>query len=450
MSTRRDFLKTGAVAATTLAATTAAIFPDELPLMRSVHAAGMERIRVGMIGCGGRCGGAANEILQAGEDVRLAAMTDAFESRMENKRAWFAENYAEQFEVTDATAFHGTDGYRGVIENSDVVLIACASKFHPYYAREAIRAGKHVFVEKPSAIDPAGIVALREAFDLAEEKNLSMVAGLQSRFENRYRETIEQIHNGLIGDVITMQAMFLRGPYVIAPRLTDRPMTETEFQYWNWYHFRWLSGDDVIQSLVHNMDRVAWILGEQMPKWCFSLAGRSTSFGENYGDMFDHHAVVYEYENGPAVYALCQTRDGCYGNSGDIVRGSKGTCWLDHGSIRDLSGKEIWKFAGQWNNPYLDEQISLAQSIRDGKPINSGYHAVNSTLSGVMGQLASYVGSVVTWEQMESSTFEWEPAWDVASMEMVPPVEPIEDGKAGLDRDYPLPIPGVTRYPGIG
>ena len=441
MSTRRDFLKNGAA--------TAAILGG-MSLARSAHAQGSDAIRVGMIGCGSRCGGAASQILQAGPDVKLAAMTDVFRDRMENKRSWFAENAPEQFAVTDETSFSGLDGYKGVIESSDVVLIACASKFHPYYAREALKAGKHVFVEKPHAIDPPGCAALREAATIAEEKGLSLVSGLQSRFETRYQRTIEQIHNGIIGDVINMQVMFLRGPYQTEVRPSGRKMTETEYQFWNWYHFRWLSGDDVPQSLVHNMDRVAWILHEKMPDWCFGIGGRSSSFGEIYGDMFDHHTVIYEYKNGPMVCAMCQTRDGCYANSGDIVRGAKGTCWLDYGSIRDLSGKEIWKFSEPNNNPYLDEQKALVQSVRDGKPINSGYHMVNSVLSTIVGQFAVFSGTAVSWDQVANTDFQWEPAWDKISLDMDPPVRPIDDGKTGADRNYPLPIPGVTRYSWMG
>ena len=295
--------------------------------------------------------------------------------------------------VDDAHWFVGFDGYQKVIDSADVVLIACASKFHPMYAEAAIKAGKHVFVEKPHAIDPVGCRRMDAVCDLAKQKNLSIVSGLQSRFDNGWQETVKRIHDGAIGDVVAMQSMFLRGPYRSVDR--DPELTEIQYQFSNWYHFRWLSGDDVPQSLVHNVDRMSWIMKEEMPTWAFGLAGRSASFGEVYGDMFDHHTVVYEYKSGARLYALCRTEVGCYDNSGDIIMGTKGQCHLDKCEIR---GETNWKFEGQRNNPYLAEQKALIDSVRDGKPINSGYHMVNSTMIGILGQIACYTGKDTTWE----------------------------------------------------
>ena len=269
-----------------------------------------------------------------------------------------------------------------MIESVDVVLIACASKFHPMYAEAALRAGKHVFVEKPHGIDPVGVRRMQAAADLAKQKNLSLLSGLQSRFHNGYREAVQRIHDGAIGKVVAMQVMFLRGPYQIVKR--NPAYSETQYQFSNWYHFCWLSGDDVTQSLVHNMDRAAWILKEEMPAWCFGLGGRSASFGDAYGDMYDHHTVVYEYASGTRVYALCRTQNNCYGNSGDIIMGTKGQC--DLGSCR-ISGETNWHFKGPHNNPYVDEQRALIESVRNGKPINSGSYMAGSTMSTVLGSI---------------------------------------------------------------
>jgi predicted dehydrogenase len=268
---------------------------------------------------------------------------------------------------------------------------------------------------------------------LAKQKGVSIVSGLQSRFDNGYRECVRRIHDGQIGDVVAIQSMFLRGPYQTVGRAAG--LTETQYHFWNWYHFRWLSGDDVPQSLVHNMDRVAWILKEEMPTSCFGLAGRSTSFGEIYGDMFDHHSVVYEYAHGARVYALCQTRNGTYGNSHDVVMGTKGTCYLGEGRIE---GEKKWKFKGPYNNPYDTEQKALVDSILSGNPINSGYHMARSTLSTVMGQMACYTGKQVTWDEAQKSNLQWGPAPDVANFETPPPTKPDPTG------NYPLPIPGIT------
>lgn len=424
-TTRRGFLKTTAAGALAL---------SPLTIARGAHAAGDETIRIGMIGCGGRCTGAAAQSLLAGPYVKLVAMCDLFEDRVQAARNNLRREAKDQVQVDDDHCFVGFDGYQKVIDSADVVLIACASKFHPMYAEAAIKAGKHVFVEKPHAIDPVGCRRMQAVCDLAKEKNLSIVSGLQSRYHAGYQETVKRIHEGAIGDVVSMQAMFLRGPYQTVSR--NPKYTETQYQFSNWYHFLWLSGDDVPQSLVHNMDRVAWILKEEMPAWCFGLAGRSTSFGEVYGDMFDHHTVVYEYASGPRVYALCQTRNGTYGNSSDIVTGTKGVCYL--GPCR-IEGETKWQFEGPHNNPYEAEQKALIEAVRSGQPINSGYHMVNSTLSTVMGQIACYQGTAVKWDEAAKSNLQFGPSPDESSFETPPPSKPDAAG------NYPLPVPGLTR-----
>jgi myo-inositol 2-dehydrogenase/D-chiro-inositol 1-dehydrogenase len=425
VSTRRGFLKATAAGAAALGG---------LSIARGAHAEGSQVVKIGMIGCGGRCSGAAAQSLMAGPDVKLVAMYDVFEDRVKAARKRLAQMHPNQVAVDDNHCFHTFDGYKKVIESVDVVLIACASKFHPMYAEAGIKAGKHVFVEKPHAIDPVGCRRMQAAADLAKEKKLSIVSGLQSRFHKGFQETVQRIHDGAIGNVVAIQSMFLRGPYQTVAR--NPKYSETQYQFSNWYHFCWLSGDDVPQSLVHNMDRVAWIMKEEMPKWAFGLAGRSTSFGEVYGDMFDHHTVVYEYASGTRVYAMCQTRNGCYGNASDIVMGSKGVCHL--GACK-ITGETNWQFAGPHNNPYDDEQKALIESVRSGKPINSGYHMANSTMSTVLGQIACYSGKETTFDQVAKSDFQFGPPPDEASFETPPPVKPDATG------NYPLPVPGITK-----
>ncbi len=425
--TRRDFLRVSAAGAATVAG---------LSIARSAHAAGDEMVKIGMIGCGGRCSGAAAESLRAGPYVKLVAMYDVFEDRVQRSRKNLLGHFPDQVQVDDDHCFSDFKGYQKVIDSVDVVLIACASKFHPMYAEAAIKAGKPVFVEKPHAIDPVGCRRMQAVCDLAKEKGLSIVSGLQSRFHAGFQETVKRIHDGAIGDIVSMQSMFLRGPYQTVAR--NPAYTETQYQFSNWYHFCWLSGDDVPQSLVHNMDRVAWIMKEEMPKWCFGLAGRSTSDEEVHGDMFDHHTVVYEYASGTRVYALCQTRNGCYGNSSDIVMGTKGVCHL--GACR-IEGENPWAFPReQQNNPYAAEQKALIDSVREGKPINSGYHMANSTMSTVMGQLACYSGKATNWDEVVKSDFQFGPSPDEASFDTPPPVKPDANGK------YPLPVPGFWNW----
>ncbi len=429
-TSRRRFLKDSATIAAGAALGT-------LALQRSVHAAGDGTIKIGMIGSGGRCGGAATESMHASPDVKLVAMCDLFESRVRGKRDLLKQMLPEQVQVDDDHCFVGFDGYQKVINEADVVLIACASKFHPMYAEAAIKAGKHVFVEKPHGIDPVGVRQMKSACELAEKKGLSLLSGLQSRFDSGYRETVKRIHDGAIGDIVAMQAMFLRGPYQLERRPEN--ISEVQYQFYNWYHFKWLSGDDVPQSLVHNVDRMRWIMNEESPKWAFGLAGRSGSFGEVYGDMYDHDTVVYEFESGTRLYALCRTTYNCYNNAGDIIMGTKGTCYLDRCEIQ---GETKWKFPrDQRNNPYQAEQAALIEAVKKNEPINSGYHMVDSTMTTVMGQMTCYTGQPVQYEEAYNSKLQYLPAPQDASFSIKPPTTPDASG------NYPLPMPGTTTIP---
>jgi len=214
-------------------------------------------------------------------------------------------------------------------------------------------------------------------------------------------------------------------------------LTETEYQFSNWYHFRWLSGDDVSQSLVHNLDRMRWVLREENPTWCFGLGGRSTSFGEVFGDMFDHGTVVYEFDSGPRLYALCQTRAGCHAKWDDILMGTKGVCYWSNCRIE---GETNWSYEGPRNNEHTEEQKILIGSIRENQPVNNGDTMIDSTVTGIMGQIACYTGKPVTWKEMMDADFEFEPKVEEVTLDMDPPVRVDDTG------NYPLPIPGVTNY----
>ena len=428
---RRHFLKTGAAVGTTLAA--------GLSLNRSVHAQGKEEIKIGMIGSGGRCGGAAWESMNSDPCVKLVAMCDVFEDRVKEKRNALRGDLPDQVRCPDEHCFWDFEGYKKVIELSDVVLIACASKFHPMYAEAAIKAGKHVFVEKPSAIDPAGIHRLEAACKLAAEKGLSVMSGLQSRWSLAWQDIMERIHGDEIGDIIAMQSMFLRGPYNLVARKPG--LSETEYQFSNWYHFNWLSGDDVTQSLVHNVDRMGWAMKNELPEWAFATAGRSGSFGEVYGDMFDHASVVYEYKSGVRLYALCRTTVNCYNNSSDVIMGSKATCLLGESRFVKRNGEEIYRYRGPNNNPYQTEQDELIKSVKSGTPINCGDFMCSSTMVGILGQIAAYQGNAVTYKDAYNADFHFggiEP--DGVSMATEPPSFLDETG------NYPIPLPGQSRF----
>jgi len=424
--TRRNFLKTSAVAASAAAVGT-------LDLSRSAHAAGSDIIKVGMIGCGGRNSGAAGQALSADPGARLVAMCDVLRERVDKALGVLRQAKGDQVMVDNDHCFSGFDGYKHVIEASDVVVIANAAKFHPFHAMAAIQAGKHVFVEKPHGIDPRSVKLMQKACDLAKEKKLCIVSGLQSRFHEGYIETIQRIQDGAIGDIVSIEENFLRAPYRVTERKPE--YSELIWQVSTQYHFRWLSGDDVPQSLVHNMDRSSWVLGNAVPIKCHGLGGRSTMVEPIYGDVFDHHSVVYEFDKGVRVYAFCRTTVGCYDENSSLISGSKGKASVMHCRIW---GETSWRWRGQCD-PYQTEHDELFAGIRSGNPVDCGDYMARSTMIGVMGQISCYTGKEVSWEEINASDFSYPPLPEECHDGMEPPTKPGENGS------YPVPAPGRTK-----
>jgi len=424
--TRRDFLKASTVVAS-------AAVSGVLDINRSIFAAGSNIIRVGMIGCGGRNAGAAAQALTADSGARLVAMCDIFMDRVKGKRRALKEQKPDQVMVDDDHCFTGFDGYKHVVESSDVVLIANAAKFHPLHAMTAIQAGKHVFVEKPHGIDPVGVKLMQRAAELAKQKRLCLVSGLQSRYHTGYAETVQRIHDGAIGDVVAIEENFLRPPYGVINRQPG--LSELQWQCSTQYHFRWLSGDDVPQSLVHNLDRSSWVMHNKAPLKCHGLGGRSSMIEPIYGDVFDHHSVVYEFESGVPIYAFCRTTTGCHDSTSSIVLGSKGKASVLGYRIW---GETNWRWQGRCD-PYQREHDILFAAIRSGNPVNNGDYMTRSTMITVMGQISCYTGKQVTWEQINQSDFYYPPRPEDCRDDMEPPV------KVDADGSYPVPKPGFTK-----
>lgn len=423
ITSRRHFLTTSAMAASGAAV-----------IARGAYAGGGDTIRIGMIGCGGRCTGAAHEALKADSGTRLVAMCDLFADRIQAKLQVLKKQHPDQVSVDDAHCFTGLEGYKRVIESADVVLIACAAKFHSMYAKAALEAGKHVFVEKPHAIDPAGIKVLTQAVEIANQKKLGLLSGLQSRFHASIKETMQRIHDGQIGEIVAIEENFIRGPYGSIHR--PEKGTELEIQYGNQYRFSWLCGDDVTQSLVHNLDRATWAMRETPPVKCHGLGGRSTSH-DLLGDVFDHHTVVYHYANGVRLYANTRTTQNCYNENSSIIMGSKGIAYPLDGRI---TGERAWQWSGPRESPYDVEHKEFFKSIRAGSPINCGAYMPRSTLVAIMGQLSCYSGKEVTWDAASNSDFCFAPPPQSCTWDMMPPT--VADAK-GV---YPVcATPGVSK-----
>lgn len=424
-SNRRQFLRSSAAAA-------AVVSVGVLDVGRYAHAAGSDIVRVGMIGCGGRNTGAGAQALMADKGARLVAMCDIFMDRVRGARESIRNVCGEAVEVSDDHCFTGFDAYRRVIELSDVVCIANAAKFHPLHSLRAIEAGKHVFVEKPHGIDPAGLKVMARACVLAREKGLSVVSGLHSRYHPGYAETVARIRDGAIGEIVSIEENFLRAPYGVTERRAG--LSELEWQCSTQYHFRWLSGDDVPQSLVHNMDRASWVMGDAVPVKCHGLGGRSSMVEPVYGDVFDHHSVVYEFPGGVRAYAFCRTTTGCYDESSSLIFGSKGRANV---TACRIEGENRWRWQGQ-GDPYQIEHDRLFAGIREGRPVNNGDYMVQSTLMTVMGQISCYTGREVSWEEINASDFFYGPRPEDCHDGMEPPTRP------GADGSYPVYVPGRT------
>ena len=401
---------------------------------RWVHAAGDDILRVGLVGCGGRGCGAAVNAMNADPQAHVVAVADVFEDKAQVGRTQLQKAKPDQTKIDDDHCFAGFDGYKKVLDSDiDVVLIATSSRFHPEYLMAAVEAGKHVFIEKPHAVDAPGIKTVVEAAKLAKEKGLCLLSGLCWRYHTGVQETMKRVLDGAIGDVVAVQECYMRPPY----RLTTRAegLTELEWQLRNWYHFNWLSGDDILQSLVHSLDKAGWVTGDKPPVCAFGVGGRSQCFEPHFGDQFDHNAISYEYENGVRVFGFSRAQASVFNQTSDLILGTKGSCdVLKH----EITGETKWKYEGPKCNMYDAEHVALFQAIRQGTPLNSGDYMVNSTMLGLLGRMVCYTGKRITWQEALDSQEVLGPAevnWDTK-----PPVGPGEDGT------YPCPIPGFTEF----
>ncbi|MCP5517517.1 MAG: Gfo/Idh/MocA family oxidoreductase [Verrucomicrobiales bacterium] len=424
---RRGFLRTSGLL-------TGATALGALPLSRGVHAAAPEVIRIGLIGCGGRGTAAARNAMNAGPDVRLVALADLFDERLQECLTEVRAARPAQVDVPPARCFTGFDAYREVLASGvDAVLVAPTSHFIPAIFEAAVAAGKHVFCEKPHGIDIPGLKRSMAAAETAKRRGLSVVSGLCWRYDTGVLETMARIHEGAIGEIVAIQETYVGRPYIVRER---RPgQGEMEWQLWNWYHFNWLSGDQTAQQLVHSLDKASWALGDRPPLKAWGLGGRQTCLGPESGDQFDHQAVVFEYPEGVRVFGFTRDQPDCWNNTSDYIIGTKGRCDLLNFRIQ---GETNWRYEKSRENMYDLEHRALFNAIRRGEPINNGHYMCLSSALGIMAQMACYSGSVVTYEdamQSERSFALPRYGWDVD-----PPVKP------GLDGRYPTAMQGGAEY----
>jgi predicted dehydrogenase len=388
-TTRREFLKTAALASGTL------VIP------RNAHAASSDLLKVGLIGCGGRGTGAATQALNADKNVQLFAMADAFEDRLQQslRQLKKEKDVAAKVAVTPEHCFVGFDAYKQVIDCCDVVLLCTPPHFRPLHLKAAVEAGKHVFAEKPCAVDAPGVRSVLATAELAKKKGVSLVAGHQQRYSFGLREMVHRVHGGAIGEVLSLQANDFRGPIWVRPRESD--WSDMTWHMRNWYYFTWLSGDFNVEQHVHMLDLASWLKGEY-PIKAIGSGGRAVRTGEEYGHIYDHFAIIYEYADGARLYAQCRQQAGCASDISLHVIGSKGRA---ERAKRDLliTGENPWKYAGPQNEPLQTEHDELFASIRNGQPINNGEYLAKSTLVAIQGRMAAYTGQVITWDMAMDS-----------------------------------------------
>ena len=413
-ASRREFLSTSAAVAATLAAAPA------------VHAAGGDTLRVGLVGCGGRGTGAAGQALRADRNVKLVALADAFADRLQSCLDTLKKtaDVAAKVDVPPDRCFVGFDAYKDVVAASDVVLLCTPPQFRPLHLRACVEAGKHVFAEKPVAVDAPGVRAVLAACEEAKRKGLSIVSGLCLRYDAGFREAVHRLHDGAVGDVVTLFANDYRSGRWAKPRQPG--WTDMQYQTRNWYNFTWLSGDFNVEQHVHFLDVCAWVMREEYPARAIGMGGRSALIGHQYGNIYDHFSVVYEYQNGARLVSSCRQQPGCKTDLSCRVLGAKGRAVLSErtGGIVIRNGGE-WVFDGPANEMYQAEHDELFAAIRAGKPVNNGTYMAKSTLQAIMGRMAAYTGQQVTWEMALRSKEDLTPPrydWDVRLSDPAPAV----------------------------
>ena len=403
--TRRGFLATsGSLTAAVVAAGAAASvvgFGGGLLAPRPARAANSSsarRLKIGVIGCGGRGTGAAINMLEASDDVEIVAIGDMFPDRIAGARQELAkldEPMLGRVKVTDDTVFTGFDAYKKVLASGvDVVILATPPGFRPTHFAAAVDAGKHVFMEKPVAVDPAGVRKVTAAAKLAGEKKLSVVTGTQRRHEACYLEAMKRVQDGAIGKVLAANVYWNQGSLWMNERQPN--WSDMEWQLRNWLYFTWLSGDHICEQHVHNLDAAAWFMGDS-PKSASGQGGRQVRISPAYGHGFDHFAVDFEYADGRRVSSYCRQIDGCSNQVEEIIYGTDGTMKLSSGRA-EIMGKNAWKWKGEQLNPYVQEQKDLVASIMGGAYLNEGERIAKNTMMAIMGRMSAYTGKNVSWD----------------------------------------------------
>ncbi len=430
---RRDFVKQGTMLAGGIMA---------MPLVSNAGYFNSvdDTIKIAVIGCGGRGTGATMQALSTKQNVKLVAMADAFRDRVDKSLKSLMDdddaNVKDRIAVTEDTKFVGFDAYKQVIPLADVIIIATPPGFRPIHFEEAINQGKHVFMEKPVATDPAGVKKVLEVAEIAKKKKLNVVVGLQRHYETSYRELYKRAQDGMIGDITSGQVYWNNDGVWVRPRQPGQ--TEMEYQMRNWYYFNWLCGDHITEQHIHNIDVMNWFKGAY-PVKAQGMGGRQVRTGKEYGEIYDHHFVEFHYADGSVLNSQCRHIKGTYSRVDELLVGTKGVIKCGAGEISS-KGKTLYKFDNsKGNNPYQTEHDELFAAIEKGEfKFADAENGAKSTLSSVIGRMATYSGQVIEFDQALNSGISIQPK--KYAFDAPPPVLPDENGF------YPIATPGVTKY----
>ena len=407
-----------------------------LSVARAANAIGGDTIRVGLVGCGGRGTGAAIQALNTtGGGVKLTAVADVFEDNLNGALDAIGNEHADKVEVDDRK-FVGCEAFVDVMDSDcDLVILATPPGFRPLHFEAAVKAGKHVFMEKPVASDAPGVRRVLEANKIAKEKNLGVQVGLQRRHEFRYNETIDRLRDGAIGDVMLTRVYWNGAGVWIRPRKPDQ--TELEYQMRNWYYFNYLSGDHIVEQHIHNLDVSNWLM-DAYPVEAQGVGGRQVRTSDQTGQIYDHHMVEFTYDNGVKMLSQCRHQRNCWNSVEEFAHGTEGTCDLSAAKIMDASGKVTWQSDAKETNGkgWQQEHYDFFAALRAGERPNEVEYGAKSTMTAILGRMATYSGNVVKWDDALGRGKPLADFDSLTSFDAEAPVQPLDDGS------YPVPQPG--------
>ena len=432
-NTRRTFCKQTAAATTGILAST-------LPLDAMSNVYDNKKLKLALIGCGGRGSGAAVQALTADDKVELYAMADAFRDRIDSSLNGIKEHFdgSKNIDVKEKNMFTGFDAYKKAIDLCDVVILTTPPGFRPLHFEYAINNDKHVFMEKPLATDAPGIRRVLEVAKIAKDKKLNVVVGLQRHYQDKYITLYNKVVNGDIGKIVSGQVYWNDGGVWVKKRKPSQ--SELEYQMRNWYYFTWLCGDHILEQHIHNIDVANWFIGDY-PISAQGMGGREVRNGIDHGQIFDHHFVEFTYASGAVISSQCRHQTGTASRVDEVFQGSNGSVVTGKGEMTDLSGNIKYKYPNKRNedpNPYQVEHDKLFQSIRNNEVINDVEYGAKSTMTAIMGRMATYTGKKITWDQAINSKEMLVP--NNLTWNSTPPTLPDDNGK------YLVAIPGKTQF----